>query len=301
MRVLVTGVTGQVGGALVRLAGDKAAEGIEIVGVGRDRLDLAQPGRIDGALDAVRPDLVINPAAYTAVDKAEQEPDLAFTINRDGPAALAAACAERRIGLIHVSTDYVFDGDGTRPYRPEDPVSPLGVYGISKEAGETAIRHALEDHVILRTAWVYAARGGNFMSTMLRVGKDRDELRVVDDQHGTPTAAVDIAAALLALVRARIDNSPVAAGTYHYTAGGATTWHGFAEAIFDRVEPLWGRRPTVHAIPTSEYPLPARRPMYSVLDTSALAAALPTLPHRSWQTALDEVFAARMAAEETSR
>ncbi|SDF94463.1 MULTISPECIES: dTDP-4-dehydrorhamnose reductase [Thalassobaculum] len=301
MRVLVTGVTGQVGGALVRLAGGKAAEGVEIVGVGRDRLDLAQPGRIDGALDAVRPDLVINPAAYTAVDKAEQEPDLAFTINRDGPAALAAACAERRIGLIHVSTDYVFDGAGTRPYRPEDPVSPLGVYGVSKEAGETAIRHALEDHVILRTAWVYAARGGNFMNTMLRVGKDRDELRVVDDQHGTPTGAVDIASALLALVRARMDGAPVAAGTYHYTADGATTWHGFAEAIFDRAEPLWGRRPTVHAIPTSEYPTPARRPAYSVLDTSALIGALPTLPHRSWQAALDEVFAARMAAEETVR
>ena len=299
MRVLVTGVTGQVGGALVRLAGDKAADGIEIVGVGRDRLDLAQPGRIDGALDAVRPDLVINPAAYTAVDKAEQEPDLAFTINRDGPAALAAACAERRIGLIHVSTDYVFDGDGARPYRPEDPVSPLGVYGASKEAGETAIRHALEDHLILRTAWVYAARGANFMNTMLRVGKDRDELRVVDDQHGTPTAAVDIASALLALVRARIEGAPAPAGTYHYTADGVTTWHGFAEAIFERAEPVWGRRPVVHAIPTSEYPTPAKRPAYSVLDTSALVDALPALPHRSWQAALDEVFAARMAAEET--
>ncbi|WP_420566557.1 dTDP-4-dehydrorhamnose reductase [Thalassobaculum sp.] len=299
MRVLVTGVTGQVGGALVRLAGDETAEGIEIVGVGRDRLDLAQPGRIDGALDAVRPDLVINPAAYTAVDKAEQETDLAFAINRDGPAALAAACAERRIGLIHVSTDYVFDGEGSRPYQPTDPVSPLGVYGASKEAGETAIRHALEDHLILRTAWVYAARGGNFMNTMLRVGKDRDELRVVDDQFGTPTAAVDIAGALLALVRARMDGAPVAAGTYHYTADGTTTWHGFAEAIFDRAEPLWGRRPTVHAIPTVDYPTPAKRPAYSVLDTSALIAALPTLPHRSWQAALDEVFAARMAAEET--
>lgn len=300
MRVLVTGVTGQVGGALVRLAGSKAADGIEIVGVGRDRLDLAQPGRIDGALDAVRPDLVVNPAAYTAVDKAEQERDLAFTINRDGPAALAASCAERRIGLIHVSTDYVFDGSGTRPYRPQDPVAPLGVYGASKEAGETAIRHALEDHVILRTAWVYAARGGNFMNTMLRVGKDRDALKVVADQHGTPTAAVDIAGAVLALINARIAGTPVSPGTYHYTADGATTWHGFAEAIFERAEAVWGRRPTVDAITTAEYPTPARRPAYSVLDTSALVAALPSLPHRSWQAALDDVFAARMAAEETT-
>ncbi|MDF1793798.1 MAG: dTDP-4-dehydrorhamnose reductase [Thalassobaculaceae bacterium] len=300
MRVLVTGVTGQVGGALVRLAGGKAAEGIEIVGVGRDRLDLAEPGRIEGALEAVRPDLVVNPAAYTAVDKAEQERDLAFTINRDGPSALAAGCAERKIGLIHVSTDYVFDGSGTRPYRPEDPVAPLGAYGASKEAGETAIRHALEDHVILRTAWVYAARGGNFMNTMLRVGKDRDELKVVADQHGTPTAAVDIASAVLALIRARIDGTPVASGTYHYTADGATTWHGFSEAIFERAAKVWGRRPVVHAITTDEYPTPAKRPAYSVLDTSALIAALPSLPHRSWQTALDEVFAARMAAEETA-
>lgn len=301
MRILVTGVTGQVGGALVRLANDTAAAGIDLVGVGRDRLDLAQPGKIDGALDAVRPDLVVNPAAYTAVDKAEQEPELAFAINRDGPAALAASCAERGIALIHLSTDYVFDGSGTRPYRPEDPVAPLGVYGESKEAGERAIRHALEDHLILRTAWVYAARGGNFMNTMLRVGKDRDELRVVADQRGTPTAAVDIAAAVLALIRARIDGAGTAAGTYHYTADGDTTWHGFAEAIFERAERIWGRRPVVHAITTDEYPTPAKRPAYSVLDTSALAAALPSLPHRSWQAALDEVFAARMAAEETER
>ncbi|MCR9073344.1 MAG: dTDP-4-dehydrorhamnose reductase [Alphaproteobacteria bacterium] len=300
MRVLVTGVTGQVGGALVRLSGDAASDGIEIVGVGRDRLDLGQPGRIDGALDAVRPDLVVNPAAYTAVDKAEQESDLAFTINRDGPAALAASCAERGIGLIHVSTDYVFDGTGTRPYRPEDPVAPLGVYGASKEAGETAIRHALEDHIILRTAWVYAARGGNFMNTMLRVGKERDELKVVADQHGTPTAAVDIAGAILAVIRARLAGAPVASGTYHYTADGQTTWHGFAEAIFDRAETVWGRRPIVHAITTDEYPTPARRPAYSVLDTAALVAALPSLPHRSWHTALDEIIDARMAAEETA-
>jgi len=301
MRVLVTGASGQVGGALVRLAGDPAAAGLDLVGVGRDRLDLAQPGRIDGALDAVQPDLVVNPAAYTAVDKAEQERDLAFAVNRDGPAALAAACAERGIGLIHISTDYVFDGTGTRPYRPEDPVAPLGVYGASKEAGETAIRHAIEDHVILRTAWVYAARGGNFMNTMLRVGKDRDELRVVADQHGTPTAAIDIARAVLALSRARIEGAPVVPGTYHYTSEGETTWHGFAEAIFARAADAWGRRPVVQAITTEEYPTPARRPAYSVLDCAGLVSALPSLPRRSWQAALDEVFAARMAAEEKVR
>lgn len=280
MRVLVTGATGQVGGALVRLATEARSAGLEIVGVGRDRLDLAQPGRIDGALDAVRPDIVVNPAAYTAVDKAEQERELAFAVNRDGPAALAAACAERKIGLIHVSTDYVFDGTGTRPYGPGDPVAPLGVYGASKEAGERAIRHAIEDHLILRTAWVYAARGGNFMNTMLRIGRDRDELRVVADQHGTPTAAVDIAAAIIALITAGRDGSTVVRGTHHYTASGETTWHGFAEAIFERAAPYWGKRPTVQAITTADFPTPAKRPAYSVLDSEALVAALPSLPRR---------------------
>jgi dTDP-4-dehydrorhamnose reductase len=301
MRVLVTGVSGQVGGALVRLAADARADGVDIVGVGRDRLDLGQPGSIDGALDAVHPDLVVNPAAYTAVDKAEQDRDLAYAVNRDGPAALAAACAERGVALIHLSTDYVFDGTGTRPYRPDDPVAPLGIYGASKEAGETAIRERLEDHVILRTAWVYAARGGNFMNTMLRVGADRDELRVVDDQRGTPTAARDIAAAVLAIIRARSGDAPVPAGTYHYTAEGEATWYDFAEAIFERAAPIWGRRPVVHPITTADYPTPAQRPAYSVLDAGSLIAALPSLPRRPWQAALDEVFAARMAQEEAQR
>ncbi|NQW09633.1 MAG: dTDP-4-dehydrorhamnose reductase [Alphaproteobacteria bacterium] len=295
MRVLVTGATGQVGGALARAV---APEGIELVTVGRDRLDLARPGTIDGALDSIRPDIVVNPAAYTAVDKAETEPDLARAVNAEGPGALAAACSERRVGLIHLSTDYVFDGSGIRPYRPDDPVAPLGVYGATKQAGERAIRQVLEDHLILRTAWVYAARGQNFVSTMLRVGADRDVLRVVADQHGTPTAAVDIAAAILAILAARRDGT-VLTGTHHYTAEGTTTWHGMAEAIFARAAVHWGRRPVVEAITTEQYPTPAARPAYSVLDNSSLDAVV-AVPRRPWQEALDAVLDDRLGPRPVS-
>lgn len=283
MRVLVTGITGQVGGALVAA---QPPDGIEVIALGRDRLDLARPGDIAAAISELRPDLVVNPAAYTAVDRAEAEPELAFLVNRDGPAALAEACERTGAGLIHLSTDYVFDGSGTRPYNPDDPVAPLGVYGASKEAGERAVRERLEGHLIIRTAWVYAVSGRNFVSTMLRVGVERDELRVVSDQRGTPTAAEDIAEALKALIAARQNGNPIT-GTHHYTAAGETTWHGLAEAVFDRAATIWGRRPTVHAIPTSEYPTPAKRPAYSVLDNASLDA-VAAVPRRDWRRAAEQ-------------
>lgn len=289
LRVLVTGGTGQVGGALARA---EVPDGIDLVVVGRDRLDLAEVGTIEGALDAIQPDMVVNPAAYTAVDKAEADKELAFAVNRDGPTKLAEACAERKVGLIHVSTDYVFDGTGSRPYKPDDPVAPLGVYGASKEAGERGIRERLEDHLILRTAWVYAARGNNFMNTMLRVGADRDELRVVADQIGTPTPASDIAAAILSLLQARVAGN-VVTGTHHYTASGETSWHGFADAIFEAAEKSWGRRPSVEAITTADYPTPAARPAYSVLDCSALLAKAPVV-QRNWKDALNSVLDERL-------
>jgi len=293
MRVLVTGITGQVGGALV--ARD-APDGMTWIAAGRDRLDLSAPDTIAAAVEALAPDAVVNPAAYTAVDAAEADGDTAFRVNRDGPAALARACAAHGIPLIHLSTDYVFDGTGARPYRPDDPVAPLGVYGTSKEAGERAVREALADHVILRTAWVYSAAGKNFVNTMLRVGAERDELRVVADQHGTPTPADDIAAAIATLLSARRDGNPVR-GTFHYTASGETTWHGFAEAIFRRAERHWGRRPAVLAIATADYPTPARRPAYSVLDNGALDKALvgaAAVPRRSWESALTAVLDTRL-------
>lgn len=293
MRVLVTGITGQVGGAL---AVRPAPAGMAWIPAGRDRLDLSAPDGIAAALAAIAPDAVVNPAAYTAVDAAETDSATAFRVNRDGPAALAEACSARGIPLIHLSTDYVFDGTGSRPYRADDPVAPLGVYGASKEAGEQAVRAALPDHVILRTAWVYAAEGKNFVNTMLRVGAERDELRVVADQRGTPTPAGDIADAIAAILAARLAGTAIR-GTFHYTAAGETTWHGFAEAVFRRAGRHWGRRPVVHAITTADYPTPARRPAYSVLDNAALDAALSgfgPVPRRPWETALNAVLDERL-------
>lgn len=291
MRVLVTGITGQVGGALVARA---APAGMEWLAAGRDRIDLSAPETMARALDAMAPDAVVNPAAYTAVDAAEGDREAAFRINRDGPAALAVACAELGIPLIHLSTDYVFDGTGTRPYRPDDPVAPLGVYGASKEAGERAIRAVHADHVILRTAWVYAATGKNFVNTMLRLGAERDDLRVVADQRGTPTPAGDIADALAAILAARRAGTAIR-GTFHYTADGETTWHGLAEAVFERAARHWGRRPVVHPIATADYPTPAARPAYSVLDNAALDTALARpVPRRSWRAALDAVLDVRL-------
>lgn len=290
MRVLVTGVTGQVGGALI--AG-VAPDGMTWIAAGRDRLDLSAPDTVATAVAALAPDAVVNPAAYTAVDAAETDAETAFRVNRDGPAALAAACAARGIPLIHLSTDYVFDGTGRRPYRTDDPVAPLGVYGASKEAGEQAVRATLADHIILRTAWVYAAEGKNFVNTMLRVGADRDELRVVADQHGTPTNAGDIAAAIATLLAARRDGSAVR-GTFHYTASGETTWQGLAEAVFRRAGRHWGRRPVVQPITTADYPTPARRPAYSVLDNAALDDAVAAVPRRPWEAALNAVLDTRL-------
>ena len=212
---------------------------------------------------------------------AETAREDADRVNRQGPAHLAAAAAAAGAALIHLSTDYVFDGSGRRPYRANDPVAPLGVYGLSKEAGERAVRTTLARHVILRTAWVYAAHGGNFVRTMLRVGADRDLLRVVDDQRGTPTGAADIADACLTIA-ARLAHDPrgETAGTYHYVAAGEASWADLADAIFDHVAPIWGRRPVVERITTADYPTPARRPAYSVLDCDLVARvfAPPRVP-----------------------
>ncbi|MEQ8396369.1 dTDP-4-dehydrorhamnose reductase [Thalassobaculum sp.] len=302
MRVLVTGITGQVGGALVARP---APDGMNWIPAGRDRVDLSAPASIAAAIEALAPDAVVNPAAYTAVDAAETDRETAFRVNRDGPAALAAACATRGIPLLQVSTDYVFDGTGSRPYRPSDPVAPLGVYGASKQEGEEAVRSTLAHHVILRTAWVYAAAGKNFVNTMLRVGAERDELRVVADQRGTPTPADDIAGVLLTVLRAWQAGVAVR-GTHHFTCSGDTTWHGLADAVFRRAERHWGRRPVVHPIGTADYPTPAARPAYSVLDNATLDAALTgfsAVPRQSWEAALGAVLDTRLGplTENTAR
>lgn len=256
--------------------------------------DFSDPESVVALLDATRPTRVINAAAYTAVDKAESEPSAAQAANAETPGAIARWCATHAVPLVHYSTDYVFDGSGSRPYRPNDATAPLGVYGASKLAGEEAIRAAGGRHLIFRTAWVYAAHGQNFLRTMLRVGAERDVLRVVADQIGTPTPAALIADVTAQILRADDPRS----GTWHLTPTGETSWHGFAEAIFAGAvaRGLIARAPTVEAITTADYPTPAQRPAYSRLDVTTLeqdfGIGLPT-----WQAGLDGVLDTLMAAQ----
>ncbi|MCW2240848.1 dTDP-4-dehydrorhamnose reductase [Azospirillum canadense] len=290
MKILILGTSGQVGTELMRAAWP---QGTELVGLARPDVDMARLETVEAAVAEHAPDLVVNATAYTAVDKAESDRDAAFAVNRDGPARLAAACAARGVPLIHISTDYVFDGTKPAPYTEDDPVAPLGAYGASKEAGEAAVRAALPQHVILRTSWVYAAHGANFVKTMLRFGRERDEMRVVADQHGAPTAAADIAAAIVAIAgriaAGRNEGADVPWGTYHFTGTGETTWHGFAERIFQRLEAATGRRPRLQAITTADYPTPARRPANSRLDCARIRTAFGIEAPR-WEDSLDRVL-----------
>lgn len=274
MRLLLLGANGQVGHELLRSLAPLGAvvattrSGQLDDGAPCERFDLDDLDGIAPLLDRVGPDVVVNAAAYTAVDRAEDDEAAAFRINAEAPGRLAQACAGRDIALVHYSTDYVFDGQGTRPYREDDATAPLGVYGHSKRAGESVIGDSGVRHVILRTAWVYGLHGHNFLRTMLRVGAERDELRVVADQHGSPTPAWLIADITADILRRGIGESRVR----HLVADGATTWHGFADAIFDEALACGAisRRPTVAAIATADYPTRAARPAYSVLDTTRL-------------------------------
>lgn len=277
MRILLFGANGQVGTELRRsLAplGDVVAttrSGTLDDGNTCEVADFDAPASLPALVERIAPDVVVNAAAYTAVDRAESDRDAAFRANAEAPARIAAACKARGARLIHYSTDYVFDGRGTRPYREDDPTAPAGVYGASKRAGEEAITAAGGDALILRTAWVYAAHGKNFLRTMLRLATERDALRVVADQTGTPTSA-----ALIADVTARSLAKPALSGIRHLTATGRTTWHGFAEAIVAgaHARGLLARIVPVEPIATTDYPTPAARPAYSVLDTSRLSADL---------------------------
>lgn len=261
--ILVTGGTGQVAQAL-----HDAAAGRTLRVVGRPAFDFDRPETLRAVLDAAAPSLVVNAAAYTAVDKAESEPEAAWRANHDGPAAIAAWCAAQGARLIHISTDYVFDGLKGAPYVEDDPTSPTGVYGASKRAGEEAVLASGAKALVLRTSWVYAPHGKNFVLTMLNAARKTDRLRVVADQHGCPTAAADLAAAILALADAW-DGSE--RGLYHIAGSGATTWHGLATAVFARAVRHGIRQPTVEAIATADWPTPARRPPDSRLDCGRLA------------------------------
>ena len=294
MRVLLLGANGQVGRECRRaLAG--IGELIAATRSGSDgdeSADFERPDSLVELIQRVAPDVVVNAAAYTAVDKAESERELALCINAEAVERIANACAAQGAYLIHYSTDYVFDGLGTRPYQPDQANAPLGVYGASKLAGEEAIRASGSQHAILRTAWVYADHGKNFLLTMLRLAGERDELRVVADQRGTPTPAALIADVTAKIVQAGQRRS----GTWHLTALGDTTWHGFAEAIMHgaHARGLIARAPRVLPISSEQFPTPAQRPAYSVLDTQSLRddwqLALP-----SWQHGLDSVLDALAA------
>jgi dTDP-4-dehydrorhamnose reductase len=251
-------------------------------------------------VERYRPTLIINAAAYTAVDRAESEPDAAFAANADAPAHLAEAAAAAGASLIHLSTDYVFDGAKPVPYTEDDAVRPLGVYGASKAAGERAIRERLDRHVILRTSWVFGLHGANFVKTMLRLGHARARLDVVADQSGCPTGAADIAAAIHGIARQILLGSRTNAwGTYHFAGRGSTNWYGFAEAIFERAEPIWGRRPQVTPIATADYPTPARRPTNSILDCTRFDRIF-ALPRRPWPERLDIVVRSLLSADSGS-
>ncbi|GAB5467597.1 MAG: dTDP-4-dehydrorhamnose reductase [Rhodospirillales bacterium] len=266
MKILLFGRSGQVAREIQRLAGPE----LEIQALGRDAADLTDPQACARQIAESRCEAVINAAAYTAVDRAEEEEALATRINGEAPGAMAQACAGRDLPFLHISTDYVFDGESARAWREDDPTAPLNAYGRSKLAGERAVAAAGGQHVILRTAWVYAAEGSNFPRTMLRVGAQRDRLSVVGDQRGAPTPAADIAASLLRIACAYRDGQGES-GIFHYCGKPATTWYGFAKTIFEQAP--WIETPELVAIRSSAWPTPAKRPGNSVLDCSKIARA----------------------------
>ncbi|MCX5565010.1 dTDP-4-dehydrorhamnose reductase [Alcaligenes phenolicus] len=294
--ILITGARGQLGRsfACLRVSTDPD---VELVMLGHAELDITQADSIALALEQHRPDVVINAAAYTAVDKAESEPDTAHLINGVAPGLLAAACAERGIGLVHVSSDYVFDGLGKQPYIEDAPTHPVSVYGKSKLAGEQAILAALPSAIILRTSWVFSQFGNNFLKTMLRLGNERTELSIVDDQVGGPSYAPHIAQVLLQLAerlyesKQGSDKQQSPSGVFHFAGQPSVSWYGFAQEIFDQAVrlDLLTQAPRLTAIATSQYPTPAKRPAHSSLQQDRLDALLGTEHiERNWQHGIEQ-------------
>lgn len=289
VKVLVVGKTGQLARSFEGLR--QKSHGIEIRCEGRPEVDLCNDASLEEVFSVYRPHYVVNTAAYTAVDKAEEDEANAFEINAVGVHRLASCCKKYEARLIHVSTDYVFDGSMSHPLKVDDEVAPLGAYGRSKLAGEWAARSVMDNSIIVRTSWLYGDGGGNFVSTMLELGKTRDHLKVVKDQMGRPTYARDLAASLVQLVRGLADGRKVDGGVYHYSnAGEVVSWYGFAEAIFERAKGCGMKVPEVlEAIPSEEYPTPAERPKWSVMDLSATEEAFG-LEIEEWQNSLDKYF-----------
>jgi dTDP-4-dehydrorhamnose reductase len=288
-RVLIVGGAGQVGKELQRSFSGFG----EIVAVDRENFDIAVPEEIRALIHRIRPHVILNAAAYTAVDRAESEPERAMAINGEAPRVLAEEARSSDAMLVHYSTDYVFDGSKPAPWTEEDAPHPLSVYGSSKLAGEEAIRQVAGRYLIFRTSWVYGPHGNNFLLTMLRLGRERDLLRVVDDQHGAPTTSIEIANATRAIAEGalagRFGEPEAWAGLYHMTCSGATTWCGFAQAIFARAgHRLDERVPEVKPIASSEYPTAARRPLNSVLSNAKLKARFG-VALAPWEAALGAV------------
>ncbi|HEX7340769.1 MAG TPA: dTDP-4-dehydrorhamnose reductase [Rhodanobacteraceae bacterium] len=302
MTILILGGNGQVGRELHRTLAPldplviATRDGRLANGDACEIADLAQPDTLPALLVRVAPTIIVNAAAHTAVDRAESEPELAHRINGEAVGVIARWAAAHDVLMVHYSTDYVFGGTGTRPWREDDATAPLGAYGASKLIGEQALRASGAHHMLFRTAWVYAAHGHNFLKTMLRLGAEREQLGVIDDQHGTPTPANLIAEVTATALRqwqaADAVGHAVREGTFHLVADGDTTWCGFARAIMQRAvtRGLLARAPAVNAIPSSAYPLPAQRPTWSVLDTTRLRNTFGIdLPH--WTVGLDHVLA----------
>ncbi|MCI9882881.1 dTDP-4-dehydrorhamnose reductase [Methylobacterium goesingense] len=296
MNILILGGAGQVGTALQAPALWDA--GTRLHAPSRTALDVTDAAAIAAALGARPYAAVVNAAAYTAVDRAESEIAAAWSLNAVAPALLAAATARAGIPLVHVSTDYVFDGRTEAPCTPDRPVNPQSVYGASKAAGEIAVRSANPRHAIIRTAWVVSPHRGNFVKTMLRLANERERLSVVDDQHGSPTSAGDLAAGLAQIAQALARDPGAPTGTHHFVNAGATTWCGFARAIVAGAARRGARSVPVDAIPTSAFPTPARRPAHSVLSTASLTAAYGLRP-RPWAEALDDILDRLVGPERT--
>lgn len=292
LRLAVTGLTGQVVSALI----ERAPRDVEMIALGRPQFDLSRRDAVIATLRAAHCDAIINAAAYTAVDKAESEPDVAMRINGDGAGFVAETAAELGAPLLHLSTDYVFDGVLDRPYREVDPTGPTGAYGRSKLAGEQKIAAAHDNFVILRTAWVYSPFGTNFAKTMLSLGEARDEVGVVADQLGNPSCALDIADALITIARRMIvDGDPALRGVFHLAGAGQACWADMAEAVFTAAE-KHGRKPVrVKRITSADYPTAAKRPANSRLDSAKVRAAFGvSLP--DWRPALDACVARLVTA-----
>ena len=287
MRILLTGKNGQLGRCLQEVV---SSSNHTLFAFGSDELDITNADQVASSVAKLQPDIIVNAAAYTAVDKAEQDQAQAYAVNEQGVANLAKSAQALGITVIHVSTDYVFDGSSVEPYKPSDITAPQGVYGASKLAGEQALASICTRYIVLRTAWVFSEYGNNFVKTMLRLGQERDALSVVSDQYGCPTYAGDLAQSIVCLCDHYQATKELAWGIHHYSGDLPTSWHGFARTIFAKAyeRGLLSKVPKLTAISSEQYPTPAKRPEYSVLNTSTLETL--SLRPSMWLFSLDKVL-----------